>query len=107
MKILETRVMRGPNQWSDTQRNLIILKVYAEEVNEDRFNNILDSHPEIFSGFKSFQATEHAPRIVQLLQYLACDLQTRAGMPCNYSRVKSTGKPDEFFLIYSYVIEQA
>src|SRR3954469_11457309 len=109
MKILETRVMRGPNQWSTTQKKLIVLKLQLDDINEAQYRKFSDKIMELFPGFQEKQSREALPGagIVQIVQHITTDLQTQTGMPCVYTRAKATANPNEYFVIFAYVIEQA
>ncbi|MFP4225228.1 MAG: cyanophycin synthetase family protein [Desulfobacterales bacterium] len=45
MKILETRVLRGPNYWSNWRHNLIVMRVDLEEM-EHYPSNTIPGFPE-------------------------------------------------------------
>src|SRR5688572_19960926 len=103
MKILETRVMRGPNQWSDSQRQLVVLKIASGQVSDEQISQIVETYRDSFMDLHGFAFSSNFPKSIQLVQFLACHLQSSAGMDCSYSRIKPCNSGNEYFLIYSYV----
>jgi cyanophycin synthetase len=109
MKILETRVMRGPNQWSATEKNLIVLKLQVQDPGTEVFSDFTEKALELFPDLSERFVSEQSSlvKLAHAVQFIAKELQTRSGMPCIYSRIKATSRSNEYFVIFAYEIEQA
>src|SRR3954464_9148262 len=71
MKIVETRVMRGPNQWSDTQRQLIVMKLQDVPELSVQLRQLVSKRTDVFhdsSVSKDFPLSVELTR--QVLTYL-------------------------------------
>lgn len=121
MKILETKVMRGPNYWSNYHKQLIVLKLDLEEL-EDRPTNMIDGFAErlealIPSLYNHHCSEDHAggffERVAEgtwmghVVEHVALELQCLAGMHCGFGRTRSAGERGIYRVIYSYELEEA
>jgi len=101
-EITETKVMRGPNQWSDQHTKLIVLKLKTGgEAKVGLLKEITALFPEIHP---------HEPMVneaVEAFRILAIGLQRRAGMNVEFGVASATPKPDTFRIIFSYEYEDA
>src|ERR1051325_4747648 len=98
MKILETKIMRGPNYWSGYRKNLIVLKLDIGELELLPTNNIPGFSerleqlmPSLFThccsenepgGF--FRRVKRGTWMGHVVEHIALELQTLAGMDCGY-----------------------
>lgn len=121
MKILNTQVLKGPNYWSNYRKKLIVLTLdlqHHEELPTNRiehFNeglkNLLPSLYEhrcslgVKGGF--FSRLEEGTWLGHVLEHIALELQTLAGMNCGFGRTYSTSKYGVYDVIYSYESEEA
>lgn len=121
MKILETKVLKGPNYWSINRINLIQMKIDLEEMEErptdkvpgfrDRLQKIL---PSLYGhrcsvgtpgGF--FQRVDEGTWMGHVIEHIALELQTLAGMDTGFGRTRGTGKHGEYYVVFSYMEEDA
>jgi len=101
-EITETKVMRGPNQWSDQHTKLIVLKLKTGgEGKAGLLKEITALFPEIHPHEPMVNEAAEAFRI------LAIGLQRRAGMNVEFGAASATPKPDTFRIIFSYEYEDA
>lgn len=109
MKILETKVMRGPNYWSVEHGSLIVLKVQLPEVPDSEIKSIIQKAKQLLPTLSSKHHLEDTKLtgLVQLIKYIAIELQCMAEMECNYVRSKAGTNKGEYFINISYVIEEA
>jgi cyanophycin synthetase len=121
MRILELKVMRGPNYWSIRRKKLIVMKLdleMAEEFPTNRiegFSERLESLiPTLFShrcsvgeegGF--FQRVKEGTWLGHVVEHVALELQTLAGMECGFGRTRSVGKRGIYNVVFTYEIEEA
>jgi cyanophycin synthetase len=121
MKILDIKVMRGPNYWSSRRHKLIQMRLDLEEMEErptnkiDGFKERLEAmFPTMFShrcsigapgGF--FQRVEQGTWMGHVIEHIALELQTLAGMECGFGRTRTTGKHGIYNVVFSYMEEKA
>jgi len=118
MKIKDTKVMRGPNYWSDKRHKLIVMKLdlqlndhFSAEETERFQSHLHQLLPELASmGFESLetsapaQKTEHV--VCQAIVNTALHLQQLAGMSCIHgdAYLLQTG---EYKIVFDYISEKA
>jgi cyanophycin synthetase len=121
MKIVSTRVMRGPNYWSNYRQKLIVLKLDLEELENsptDKIDGFLKRLKKMIPSLYSHECSEQHPggffkRVEQgtwlghVLEHIALEIQTLAGMDCGFGRTRSTDKNGIYSVVFSYEIEQA
>ncbi len=120
MKIIETRALRGPNYWSNYRKKLIVMKLDLEELEQSPTNKIpgffermekmipsLYSHRCSFDhegGF--FERVKEGTWMGHVIEHIALEIQTLAGMECGYGRTRSTGKEGVYNVVFSYMEEK-
>ncbi|MCG9899844.1 MAG: cyanophycin synthetase [Hydrotalea sp.] len=121
MKIVEIKVLRGPNYWSIRRSKLIQMKLDLEEL-EHRPTNAIEGFkdrleamfPSMYShrcsyseagGF--FRRVEEGTWMGHVIEHIALELQTLAGMDCGFGRTRGTGKEGEYFVVFNYMEEEA
>lgn len=105
MKILEKNVLRGPNQWSHTEKQLIVLKVEDRPwtvENRSVLRQMVEDH---FAAVA--RLTQEEPDEFGLCAQIALGLQNEAGMPEGFFAVHPADHPDCRYVVFSYAIEQA
>jgi cyanophycin synthetase len=121
MKILEIKVLKGPNFWSIRRPKLIQLKIDLEEMEEkptnlipgfrERLEKTLPSIYEhrcselIPGGF--LLRVEEGTWLGHVIEHVALELQTLAGMDMGFGRTRTTGKKGEYFVVFDYMEEEA
>jgi cyanophycin synthetase len=121
MKILEVRVLKGPNYWSIRRPKLIQMKIDLEEMEErpsDKIPEFKNNLQKILPGLYEHRCSEDAPggflsRVEQgtwmghIIEHVALELQTIAGMDMGFGRTRGTGKKGEYFVVFDYMEEEA
>ncbi|MDJ1480785.1 cyanophycin synthetase [Cytophagaceae bacterium YF14B1] len=121
MKVLETKVMRGPNYWSAYRQKLIVMKLDLEELEYypthtiDGFSERIETQiPSLIEhrcsenhrgGF--FKRVYDGTWMGHVIEHIALELQSLAGMPCGFGRTRGTGKIGVYYVVFSYEIEEA
>ncbi|MFN7311927.1 MAG: cyanophycin synthetase [Bacteroidota bacterium] len=121
MKILDIKIMRGPNYWSIRRHKLIQMRLDLEEMEQfptnkiDGFGDRLAAlFPTMYShrcsigapgGF--FQRVKEGTWMGHVIEHIALELQTLAGMECGFGRTRSTGKDGVYNVVFSYMEEKA
>jgi cyanophycin synthetase len=119
MQINDIRVMRGPNYWSISRRKLIVMKLDLEELEElptnkiegfyDRIKKLL---PSLYThrcseGIEDglFIRIKEGTWMGHVIEHIALEIQSLAGMECGYGRTRSTGKKGVYSVVFSYTEE--
>src|SRR5688500_18192595 len=118
MKILEIKVLKGPNYWSVRRPRLIQMKLDLEEM-EQRPTNTIPGFRERLEkliptlithrcsegkegGF--FSRVEDGTWMGHVIEHIALEIQTLAGMDTGFGRTRSTGeKEGVYHVIFSYM----
>src|SRR6266487_233648 len=121
MKILNIKVMRGPNYWSNYRQKLIVMKLDLEEL-EDYPTNKIDGFaerlealiPSLYThrcsekqpgGF--FQRVREGTWMGHVIEHIALELQSLAGMQCGFGRTRSTHTKGVYHVVFYYQVESA
>jgi cyanophycin synthetase len=119
MKIIETKVMRGPNYWSIKRKKLIVMKLDLEELEElptnkiDGFGARLEAlMPSLMQHRCSegkegglFSRIKEGTWMGHVIEHIALELQTLAGMECGYGRTRGTGAKGVYNVVFNYMEE--
>ncbi len=119
MKIVEVKVMRGPNYWSIRRRKLIVMKLDIEELEYKPTNEIdgflerlqimfphMMTHrcsPNVEGGF--FIRVKEGTWMGHVIEHIALEIQTLAGMDCGFGRTRGTGTKGIYNVVFSYMEE--
>lgn len=121
MKIVEIKALRGPNYWSVRRGKLIQMKLDLEEM-EQRPTNKIDGFrenlekllPSLYEhrcselkpgGF--FERVDEGTWMGHVIEHVALELQTLAGMDMGFGRTRGTGKEGEYYVVFDYMEEAA
>jgi cyanophycin synthetase len=120
MKVVEKRIMRGPNYWSVKHPKIIVLKLDLEELAHVKTSDVpgfadrLEANfPNMYShrsgeepgGF--FRKVRQGTDFSKVVQHIALDLQTQAGMDSGFGRSCATDIEGVYTVIFSYQEERA
>ncbi len=121
MNIAEIKILRGPNYWSVRRTKLIQMKLDLEEM-EQRPTNLIPGFkdrlatmfPSMFAhrcsvgkpgGF--FERVEEGTWMGHVIEHIALEMQTLAGMDTGFGRTRGTGQEGEYYVVFSYMEEDA
>ena len=121
MKILKTQVLRGPNVWSNYRNRLIQVRLDLEEMEKfptDKIDGFLErfttAFPEMIAhecsegrkgGF--FERLRRGTWLGHVMEHVALEIQSMAGMECGYGRTRETIKRGVYNIVFTYTIEEA
>jgi cyanophycin synthetase len=121
MKIEEIKVLRGPNYWSVRRTKLIQMKLNLEDLEQRPTNTIpgfkdrLEKMcPTMYAhrcsegvpgGF--FSRVEEGTWMGHVIEHVALEMQTLAGMDTGFGRTRGTGVEGEYYVCISYMEEDA
>jgi cyanophycin synthetase len=121
MEILETKVLRGPNYWSNYRKQLIALKVdigelenlptdkipgFSERI-EKWMPSLYEHHCSEGEAGGFFKRVKKGTWAGHVMEHIALGIQTLAGMECGYGRTRSAGPKGVYHVVFAYTIEQA
>jgi cyanophycin synthetase len=121
MKILETKVMKGPNYWSNYRHNLVVLKLDIGDL-EAYPTNLLPGFPErlksLLPSLQShrcskdfeggfFERLHEGTWIGHVIEHIALELQCLAGMECGFGRTRTAHRDGVYYVVITYEIESA
>src|SRR4028119_2256460 len=121
MKIVETKVLRGPNYWSIGRGKLIQMRLDLEEMEQKPTNKIpgfRERLEKLFPTMYSHRCSEGVPggffkRVDEgtwmghVIEHIALELQTLAGMNTGFGRTRGTGTEGEYYVVFSYMEQDA
>ncbi|GAA4399546.1 cyanophycin synthetase [Nibrella viscosa] len=121
MKILDIRCLRGPNYWSVRKQKLIAMRLDLEQVEEYPTNKIDGFYerlrrllPSLYThecsegrpgGF--FFRVETGTWMGHVIEHIALEIQTLAGMDCGYGRTRGAGEPGIYTVVFEFQDERS
>lgn len=121
MKIIEIKILRGPNFWSVRRGKLIQMKIDLEEMEQmptnkipgfkERLEKLMPSLYEhrcseaVAGGF--FMRVDEGTWMGHVIEHIALEIQTLAGMDTGFGRTRGTGEEGEYYVCFSYLEEDA
>ena len=120
MKILKIQALRGPNIWSITRKKLIQMRLDLEEM-EERPTNLVPGFRERIEallptlidhrcseGCKGgfFQRVDRGTWMGHVIEHVALEIQTLAGMEVGFGRTRETKTPGVYNVVFNYIEEK-
>lgn len=121
MKILKIQALRGPNIWSVYRKKLIQMRLDLEEMEQSPTNKIDGFRERIEAllptliehrcseghrgGF--FERIERGTWMGHVIEHIALEIQTLAGMETGFGRTRETKTPGTYNVVFSYLEENA
>ncbi len=117
MEIREIRALRGPNYWSAKRHKLIVMVLDLQEM-EQRPTNKIDGFlerleamfPTMYEhrcsvgtagGF--FERVKEGTWMGHVIEHIALELQTLAGMDVGYGRTRGYGEEGVYNVVFTYI----
>ncbi len=120
MVIREIRALRGPNYWSIRRHKLIVMVLDLEELEHKPTNKIKGflgrlkkTFPTMYShrcsvgepgGF--FQRVKEGTWMGHVIEHIALELQTLAGMDVGFGRTRGYGEEGVYNVVFAYMEEE-
>ena len=120
MRILELRAMRGPNYWSVRRHKLIVMTLDLEELEDYPTNKIEGFYDRLTAMFPSmyehrcsvgkpggfFQRVEEGTWMGHVIEHIALEIQTLAGMDVGFGRTRGYGEHGVYHVVFAYMEEK-
>ncbi|TYA55207.1 cyanophycin synthetase [Formosa maritima] len=119
MKIREINAMRGPNYWSVRRHKLIVMVLDLEEMEalpsnkiDGFYDRLKDMFPSMYEhrcsvgepgGF--FQRVEEGTWMGHIIEHIALEIQTLAGMDVGFGRTRGYGEEGVYNVVFAYMEE--
>ena len=121
MKIRSINAMRGPNYWSVRRHKLIVMVLDLEEMEEFPSNKIKGFRERLEKMFPTmyshrcsvgtpggfFQRVEEGTWMGHIIEHIALEIQTLAGMDTGFGRTRGYGEEGVYNVVFSYIEEDA
>lgn len=121
MKIVDIKVMNGPNYWNVSRHKLIVMRLDLEDLEErptnkiegfsDRIQRMFPSmiehrcSPGVPGGF--FLRVKDGTWMGHVIEHIALEIQTLAGMECGFGRTRETATKGVYHVVFSYYEQKA
>ncbi|MCX6318608.1 MAG: cyanophycin synthetase [Bacteroidetes bacterium] len=123
MKILEIKVLKGPNYWSVRRTKLIQMKLDLEELEQRPTNTIPGFRERLEKMFPTmiehrcseamrggfFKRVDEGTWMGHVIEHIALEIQTLAGMDTGFGRTRTPEGEKEgvYYVVFSYMEEDA
>src|SRR5215213_3303280 len=121
MQILNVKVMRGPNYWSGYRQQLIVMQLDLQELEDlptNKIDGFADRLQEAMPSIYGHRCSEGKPGgflervrkgtwMGHVIEHIALELQTLAGMECGFGRTRSAGRRGVYNVVFAYQVERA
>jgi cyanophycin synthetase len=123
MKILDIKVLKGPNYWSVRRPKLIQMKLDLEELEQSpthKIQGFRERLEKLIPSLMEHRCSEDGPggffhRVDEgtwmghVIEHIALEIQTLAGMDTGFGRTRTPEgeKPGVYYVVFSYMEEDA
>lgn len=116
MQILDIKTMNGPNYWSVNRHHLIVMLLDLEDMEQRPTNKIpgfLERLKVLIPSLYEHRCSEGEPGgffkrvedgtwMGHVIEHIALEIQTLAGMDCGFGRTRESDKPGVYHVVFSY-----
>lgn len=121
MQIRKLKVIAGPNYWSIKRTSLIQMTIDIgkyEELPTSKIPGFVDRLVCLIPSLNSHRCSEGVKGgfisrmkkgtwLGHVIEHVALELQSLAGMDCGFGRTRSTGNPGEYHVVFSFIVPLA
>ena len=121
MILRDMKILRGPNYWSNRRQKLIQMELDLQQMEQQPSNKIpgftnrlKELIPTLYSHHCSeghdggfFERLEEGTWMGHIIEHVALEIQTLAGMECGFGRTRGTGEEGVYYVVFSYTEEKA
>ncbi|MEZ4793457.1 MAG: cyanophycin synthetase [Gelidibacter sp.] len=119
MRIREINAMRGPNYWSVRRHKLIVMVLDLEEMEarpsdkikgfkerlEKMFPSMYEHRCSVGTPGGFFQRVEEGTWMGHIIEHIALEIQTLAGMDVGFGRTRGYGEKGVYNVVFAYMEE--
>ena len=117
MRILEIKALRGPNYWSGYWKKLIVMRLDLEDFEQrptDKLEGFTERLRELMPSLVNhgcsyreqggfLRRVEEGTWAGHVIEHLALEFQTLAGMDTGYGRTRETNQTGVYNVVFSYI----
>ncbi len=121
MILRDIKILRGPNYWSNRRQKLIQMELDLQQMEQRPSNKIPGFNdrlktliPTLYEHHCSeghdggfFERLEEGTWMGHIIEHVALEIQTLAGMECGFGRTRGTGEEGVYYVVFSYTEEKA
>ncbi|MFN8277727.1 MAG: cyanophycin synthetase [Chitinophagales bacterium] len=121
MKVLDIKVTKGPNYWSNFRHKLIVMRLDLEDMEQrptDTIPGFAARIEKMFPGMYYHRCSEGVDGgffirvkggtwMGHVIEHIALEIQTLAGMDCGFGRTRETSVKGVYNVVFSYWEEKA
>lgn len=121
MIIENLKVLKGPNYWSVSRHNLIVIRLNLGELEEKPTNKITGFYEKLKALMPSlyhhrcgedvpggfFRRVNDGTWMGHVVEHIALELQVLAGMDVTFGKTRCTGKYGIYDVVFAYRVEEA
>ena len=110
--------MKGPNYWSVRRHNLTVMVLDLEEMEQFPTNKIEGFGERLEAMFPSmylhrcsvgceggfFQRVKQGTWMGHVIEHIALEIQTLAGMDCGFGRTRGYGEEGVYFVVFNHMV---
>lgn len=119
MEIRSINAMRGPNYWSVRRHKLIVMVLDLEDMEEKPSNKVEGFYERLKTMFPGmyehrcsvgeaggfFQRVEEGTWMGHIIEHIALEIQTLAGMDVGFGRTRGYGEEGVYNVVFAYMEE--
>ncbi len=119
MRIREINAMRGPNYWSVRRHKLIVMVLDLEAMEErpsdkikgfrgrleEKFPTMYEHRCSVGEPGGFFQRVEEGTWMGHIIEHIALEIQTLAGMDVGFGRTRGYGQQGVYNVVFTYMEE--
>ena len=118
MKIIDIKTMKGPNYWSVRRHNLTVMVLDLEEMEQfptNKIDGFGERKEKMFPSMHShrcsvgkaggfFQRVKEGTWMGHVIEHIALEIQTLAGMDCGFGRTRGYGEEGVYFVVFNHMV---
>lgn len=121
MKLREIKALRGPNYWSQTRHNLIVMLLDLKELEfkpTNKIDGFYDRLKELMPSLHEHTCSEGVPggffkRVYDgtwmghVIEHIAIEIQILSGMYCPFGKTRSSNEKGVYHVVFEYRDKEA
>lgn len=121
MKIIDIKLLRGPNYWSNRRHKLVVMKLDLEKMEflpshkiEGFYERIKKLLPSLYEHHCSeghdggfLERVKEGTWMGHIIEHVALEIQTLAGIDCGFGRTRGAEREGVYYVVFNYIYENA
>lgn len=121
MKIIDIKLLRGPNYWSNRRHKLVVMKLdlgkmefLPSDMVEGFYKRIKQLLPSLYEHHCSeghdggfLERVKEGTWMGHIVEHVALEIQTLAGIDCGFGRTREAERKGVYHVVFNYIYESA